>query len=324
MSALNTSIKNQRKLSKEALQEICVLGLLVALCIYFSFASPYFHSINNYLNMLRQMTVSAVIACGMNFILLVGGIDLSVGSVVAVAGVVAAEISILTKDMFLTILAVLLTGVLIGFINGTLIVKFRIPPFIVTLAMMSILRGGVMVYTNSNTYFGLMPRLMAVGQGYIGIIPIPVIIMVVIFIISIFILSKTRFGLHVYAVGGNEEVSRLSGINTKAIMVCVYIICGTLAALAGLITTARTAAATPTAGQGYELDAITAVVLGGTNMNGGSGSLAGTLAGVAVLTVLTNGLTMLNINVYWVQIIKGIILLVAIIVSVKAATHERK
>lgn len=324
MNAMNPPVKNQRKLSRETWQEICVLGLLLALCVYFSFASRYFNSVNNYLNMLRQMSVSAIIACGMNFILLVGGIDLSVGSVVAVAGVVAAEISILTSNIFLTIVAVLLMGVLVGFINGALIVKFRIPPFIVTLAMMSILRGGVMVYTNSNTYFGLMPQLMTVGQGYVGIIPIPVIIMLVTFIIGIFILSKTRFGLHVYAVGGNEEVSRLSGINTKFILVMVYIICGILAALAGLITTARTAAATPTAGQGYEMDAITAVVLGGTNMNGGSGSLVGTLAGVAVLTVLTNGLTMLNINVYWVQIIKGIILLVAIIISVKASTRERK
>lgn len=324
MNAMNSLAKKQRKLSRETWQEICVLGLLLALCVYFSFASPYFNSVNNYLNMLRQMSVSAIIACGMNFILLVGGIDLSVGSVVAVAGVIAAEISILTSNIYLTILVVIVMGAIVGLINGALIVKFRISPFIVTLAMMSILRGSVMVYTNSNTYFGLMPQLMTVGQGYVGIIPIPVIIMLVTFIIAIFILSKTRFGLHVYAVGGNEEVSRLSGINTKFILVMVYIICGILAAMAGLITTARTAAATPTAGQGYEMDAITAVVLGGTNMNGGSGSLVGTLAGVAVLTVLSNGLTMLNINVYWVQIIKGIILLVAIIISVKASTRERK
>ena len=319
----NGKLITGKKLKQESLQVLCVFALLLVLCIFFSFTSPYFNKSTNYLNMLRQISVAALLACGMNFVLLVGHIDLSIGSTVAVTGVIAAEVSALTNNITVTIITVLLGGALVGIINGLLIVTFKIPSFIATLAMMSILRGGVLVFTNAKTIFGLKPQLLAFGQGYLGPIPIPVLMMVGIFIIAFIVLTKTKFGLHIYAVGGNAEVARLSGVNVKRILITVYVICGVLAAIAGLVTTARTAAATPVAGAGYELDAITAVVLGGTSMSGGSGSLIGTFLGVAVLGVLSNGLTMLNINVFWVQIIKGIILLVAIIVSVRATDKEK-
>lgn len=297
-------------------------ALLIVLSVFFSLASPYFNQLESYLSIIRQVTVYALIAFGMQFILLIGEIDLSVGSTVALVGVVAAEISLATNNVWLALGGALIAGILVGILNGFFITKFGIPSFIATLAMQSIIRGGVMVYTDARTIFGFQSEMNIPAQGYVGIIPIPVLVLLVAFAIVIVVLRFTRFGLNVYAIGGNKEVARLSGIAVKQNTVICFIICGFLTAIGGLIAMGRVAAATPNTGTGYELDAITAVVLGGTSMSGGSGSVVGTLLGELVLGVMSAGLIMLNISSFWITIIKGIILLLAIILSVRTTNKE--
>lgn len=299
-----------------------VAALLIALCIFFSITSPYFNQLNNYLSIVRQVAVYCLIAFGMQFILLIGEIDLSVGATVALVGVVAAQISLVTKNAILAFACALLTGALVGACNGFFITAFSIPSFIATLATQSIIRGGVLVYTNAETIFGFQKELNTPAQGYFGIIPIPVVIVTAAFLLVAITLRYTRFGLHVYAIGGNKEVARLSGIPVKRDTMLCYIICGVLTALGGLLAMARVAAATPNTGEGYELDAITAVVLGGTSMTGGAGSVLGTLFGQLVLGVMSAGLIMLDVSAFWITIIKGIILLIAIILSVRTTNRE--
>lgn len=288
-----------------------LVGLLI-LCIVISFITPRFLSVSNIKNILTQVSVNAVIAVGMSFVILTGGIDLSVGSILAISGAVAASIVKSTGNLFLAIIVALAIGSIVGLINGILVSKGRIQAFIVTLSTMIIFRGVTYVYTNGTPISGLGQSFSSIGNMMVLGIPIPVVFMVIVFGIAFYVLSQTRYGRYIYALGGNEDSARLSGINTDKIKTLVYVICGAAAALSGIIVTSRIGSASPNAGVGFELDAIAAVVLGGTTLVGGEGSVVGTIIGALIIGVLNNGLNLMNVSPFYQSIIKGIVILLAV------------
>ena len=293
-----------------------LIGLLI-LCIVISLITPRFLSIANIKNVLTQVSVNAVIAIGMSFVILTGGIDLSVGSILAVSGAVAASIIKSTGNVFLAIIVALAIGSIIGLINGALISKGRIQAFIVTLATMTIFRGVTYVYTNGTPISSLGQSFSGIGNKMMLGLPIPVIFMVIVFGIAFYILSQTRYGRYVYALGGNEDSARLSGINTDKIKTLVYVLSGAAAALSGIIVTSRIGSASPNAGVGFELDAIAAVVVGGTSLSGGEGSVVGTIIGALIIGVLNNGLNLINVSPFYQAIVKGLVILLAVMVKNK-------
>ena len=291
-----------------------LIGLLI-LCIVISFITPRFLSIGNIKNVLTQVSVNAVIAIGMSFVILTGGIDLSVGSILAVSAAAAASIIKSTGNIYLAIIVALAIGCVIGLINGVLISKGRIQAFIVTLATMTIFRGITYVYTNGTPISGLGQNFSGIGNKMILGLPIPVVIMVIVFGIAFYILSQTRYGRYLYALGGNEDSARLSGINTDKVKTLVYVICGATAALSGIIVTSRIGSASPNAGVGFELDAIAAVVVGGTSLSGGEGSVVGTIIGALIIGVLSNGLNLVNVSPFYQAIVKGLVILLAVMIK---------
>ncbi len=299
-----------------ALKYKSLIGLLI-LCIVISIITPRFLSIGNIKNVLTQVSVNAVIAIGMSFVILTGGIDLSVGSILAVSGAVAASIIKSTGNVFLAIIVALAIGSVIGLINGVLVSKGRIQAFIVTLATMTIFRGVTYVYTNGTPISSLGQSFSGIGNKMVFGLPIPVVFMVIVFGIAYYILSQTRYGRYVYALGGNEDSARLSGINTDKIKTFVYVISGAAAALSGIIVTSRIGSASPNAGVGFELDAIAAVVVGGTSLSGGEGSVVGTIIGALIIGVLNNGLNLINVSPFYQAIVKGLVILLAVMVKKK-------
>lgn len=295
-----------------------LLGLIV-LCVIISIAAPRFLNINNILNVLTQVSVNAILAIGMSFVILTGGIDLSVGSTLALTGAIAAAFAKSGHGgVMIPLLIALVLGGLIGLFNGIFVSKGKIQAFIVTLASMTIFRGATYVYTNGTPISGLSSKFMDIGNKKIIGIPMPVFIIFVVFIIAWYILTQTRYGRYVYALGGNEDSARLSGINTNKVKTLVYVICGITAALAGVIVTSRVGSASPNAGSGFELDAIAAVVLGGTSLSGGEGSITGTLIGAMIIGVLNNGLNLMNVSPYYQSIVKGVVILTAILIDKKS------
>lgn len=294
------------------------IGLFVIISII-SILEPGFLSTNNLLNVLRQVSFNALIAFGMTFVILTGGIDLSVGSILALTGAVSAGLLASGVDPVLAMLAGLLLGAILGAINGVIIAKGKVAPFIATLATMTIYRGLTLVYTEGRPISGLgdSAAFQMLGKGYFMGIPVPVVTMFISFGILYFILKKTTFGRRVYAVGGNEEASILSGINTDRIKIYVYSLTGLLAALAALMLTSRLNSAQPTAGEMFELDAIAAVVLGGTSLTGGRGWIVGTLIGALIIGVLNNGLNIIGVTSFFQQVVKGAVILLAVLADRK-------
>ena len=287
--------------------------------ILFSFLSPYFFTPDNLLNVSLQASITAIIAAGMTFVILTGGIDLSVGSLVAFAGIVSTP---LLKSglppaagFALAVGAGLVVGALSGAFAGFCITRFNIAPFIVTLALMTIWRGAAFVWTDGRPVWELPAVFAFLGTGRILAVPVPTIIMVLTFIASHLILTRTRFGRYVYAVGGNIEAARLAGIRTGRVLVNVYILSGALAALSGILLASRMNSGQPNAGVSYELDVIAAVVVGGTSLSGGAGSIAGTFIGAMLIAVLRNGLNLLNVNSYIQQVIVGLVILLAVMLD---------
>jgi ribose transport system permease protein len=283
--------------------------------------NPRFLTLSNILNILRQTSINSVIAAGMTFVILSGGIDLSVGSVLAVTGAFAAAMVAKGINVFVVVVAILLVGALIGALNGLIISKGKIQPFIATLATMTFLRGYTLVFTDGKPIgtgslesAGIFSRI---GAGYFLGVPIPIYIMAVVFTLSYYILRHTRAGRYVYSVGSNEEATIYSGINTERIKIFVYAVSGLLAALAGIIITARLSSAQPQAGSGYELDAIAAVVLGGSSMSGGVGSVLGTIIGALIIGVLNNALNLMDVSSYYQLLLKGLVILAAVLLDRK-------
>ena len=294
------------------------IGLIVIVLI-FSILEPGFLSMNNLLNVLRQVSFNALIAFGMTFVILTGGIDLSVGSILALTGAVSAGLIASGIDPIFAMLAGLLLGAILGAVNGFIIAKGKVAPFIATLATMTIYRGLTLVYTEGRPISGLGDNaaFQMLGKGYFLGIPVPVVTMLISFGILYFILKKTTFGRRVYAVGGNEEASILSGINTDRIKIYVYSLTGLLSALAALMLTSRLNSAQPTAGEMFELDAIAAVVLGGTSLTGGRGWIVGTLIGALIIGVLNNGLNIIGVTSFFQQVVKGAVILLAVLLDRK-------
>jgi ribose/xylose/arabinose/galactoside ABC-type transport system permease subunit len=296
-------------------------GIYIAfmlMCIILSVTTDAFLTMNNILNVLRQISINGIIAIGMTFVIITGGIDLSVGSIVGLAAVVAASFAHPgAYPVIVPIVIGLLVGLVCGGLNGILIARWRVAPFIVTLGMMTAARGMTMVYTNGRPVINLSDGYNYVGGGYIAGIPLPVIILIIVALIGIFVLNYTKFGRHVFAVGGNEHSANVSGVRIKPVKVAVYCIVGVAAGLAGIVVSSRVMAGSPILGTGYELDAIAAVVIGGTSLFGGVGGIVGTLVGVLIIGTMNNGLDLLNVSSYYQQIVKGVIIVLAVLLDKK-------
>lgn len=293
-----------------------LIGLLI-LCIVISVLTPRFLTIPNILNVFTQVSVNAIIAVGMCFVILTGGIDLSVGSTLAIAGAIAASLAQKNVNIVLILVLTVIIGGLIGLVNGIIVAKGKIQAFIVTLATMTVFRGVTYVYTNGTPISGLGTSFTFIGNGTILGILLPVIIIAIVALIAWYVLTQTRYGRYVYAVGGNEDSSRLSGINTDKIKALVYVLSGAAAALSAIVVTSRIGSASPNAGSGFELDAIAAVVLGGTSLSGGEGSLTGTIIGAMIIGVLNNGLNLMNVSPFYQSIVKGLVILLAVMLDKK-------
>ena len=299
---------------KDMIRRYGILIGLIGLITGFSVLSERFFTISNMLIVMRQTSIVAFLAVGMSFVILGAGIDLSVGSVLAFSGAVGAGV-MQNGGIFFGILAGLALGTALGAFSGIVITKLKIPAFIATLAMMAIARGGTLVYTDGRPITGLPSSFAFLGRGYIGNVPFPIILMLIIFILAYIVLKLTRFGRYVYATGGNINAARASGIKVDNVIISTFAISGFLSGLTGMVLASRLNSAQPTAGMGYELDAIAAVVLGGTNLFGGEGELWGTLVGAFIMGILNNGLNMLNVSSFYQQVVKGIVILIAVTVA---------
>lgn len=290
---------------------------LFILIVSVSMINPDFFSVDNILNILRQTSVNAIIAVGMTFVILIAGIDLSVGSVLALTGAVAATLVGSELPILLVIPLVLLLGTAFGGISGAIVAKGKVQAFIATLVTMTLLRGITMVYTDGrpiSTGFSDQADAFAfIGTGYLFGIPVPIWIMAVVFGLAWYILKHTPIGRYIYALGGNESATQLSGINVNKIKIFVFAVSGFLSALAGLIVTSRLSSAQPTAGVSYELDAIAAVVVGGTSLMGGKGRVMGTLVGALIIGFLNNALNLLDISSYYQMLAKALVILAAVL-----------
>ena len=297
-----------------------LIGLIV-FSVIVAFINSRFMTTSNILNILRQTSINAVIATGMTFVILTGGIDLSVGSILGFSGAVAAMMLASGVDSIIAIPVALIVGLVVGALNGVLISKGKLQPFIVTLATMTMLRGATLVFTDGKpigTGFEANSKLFAwFGNGYVLGIPVPIIVIIVTFLVALFVLTQTKIGRYVYALGGNEEATKLSGISTDKVKIFVYAISGMMAALAGIIITSRLSSAQPTAGSGYELDAIAAVVLGGTSLAGGTGTIVGTMIGALIIGVLNNALNLMDVSSYFQMLAKGCVILLAVLLDRK-------
>lgn len=287
----------------------------VLLMAVLSLLSPSFLTVSNILNVARQVSINAILAAGMTFVILTAGIDLSVGSVLAYTGAIMAGLLSTGKPLLLAIGGGLALGAMVGLISGVVITKGKVQPFIATLAMLTIARGATLVYTDGRPITGLPDAFVWLGAGDVGRVPVPVIIMAVVFLVSYLILTQTVLGRYVYAIGGNEEAARLSGVNVTFYKTLAYVISGLLSATSAVILTGRLNSAQPTAGVGYELDAIAAVVLGGTTLAGGEGSIGGTLLGAFIIGVINNGLNLLNVSSFYQQVVKGVVILLAVLLD---------
>jgi len=304
------------KIKYNYFQEFILLVVLLVLGTIFSLLTDTFLTIPNILNVLLQISIIAILGFGVTIIIISAGIDLSLGSVMALVGMgTAAILTSSTPSIFLAILGGLLIGGIVGFINGITVAYIHLPAFIATLAMMSIARGVALVVTNAIPIYNLPESFLFLGSGFLWGVPTPIYVMISLYFILDFILRKTKFGRYTYAIGGNEEATRLSGINIKRYKLLVYVVGGICTGVAGILFTARLGSGQPTAGVGYELDAITAAILGGTNLFGGSGNLIGTLIGAFVMGVINNGQALLNISSYVQNIVRGIIVILAVGIS---------
>ncbi|WP_428486908.1 ABC transporter permease [Rhodopila sp.] len=291
------------------------LAGLVVVCLVMVFASDSFLSTSNITNILRQVSINALIAVGMTFVILTGGIDLSVGAVMALAGTLAAGLMSHGGSAALGLLACIGAGVGFGAANGAFVAIARMPPIIVTLATMGIARGLALIYTGGYPVSGLPDWIGFFGSGTVLSVQMPIVMMVMVYLIGWVLLERTPFGRYVFAIGGNETATRLSGVRVVRAKLMVYVISGLTTAIAAIVLTGRLMSGQPNAGNGFELDAIAAVVLGGTSIAGGRGSLIGTLIGALLLGVLNNGLNMVGVDPYVQNVIKGGIILLAIYIG---------
>lgn len=317
---MSSKEKKENKSSSKNVGIFAKYGLVViilAICLELSTLSSVFLTQENWINLLRQVSINGIMAMGMTFVIITSGIDLSVGAMLAVSGTIVGSIVSKNADsVFLGIFTAILVTSAFGFLSGVSISFFKMPPFIVTLAMTTIARGFALVYANGRPYIISSPKYAFLGKGTIIGIPIPVISFALVTLIMYVILTKTKTGRYIFAIGGNENASRISGVNIKKIKIIVYTINGLLAGFAGTILASRISSGQPAIGVGYETDAIAAVVIGGTRMSGGVGSISGTILGVLIIGLISNGLTLLGVNSYYQQIVKGLIIFAAVLLDI--------
>lgn len=314
---------NIPKMLRKNAHEYGALIALVILIVIMSFISPQFRTFSNLLTLLRQASVNGLIAFGMTLVILTGGIDLSVGSTLGLTGALFAGLIVnMGMPIPLAVLVALIFGLLLGLISGFLVGKAKLQPFIATLITLTVYRGFTLIYTNGRPISNLTADeyvgsefLTFIGRGAILGIPVPVIILFFAFILFYLLLNKSVLGRKIYAVGSNERAAQLSGINTDRIKLFVYSISGLTSTIAALILVSRLNSAQPTLGTGYELDAIAATAIGGTSMTGGRGKISGTLLGILIIAVLSNGMNILGISSYYQDVVKGIVILLAVLVD---------
>ncbi|MBW4624647.1 MAG: ribose ABC transporter permease [Brasilonema octagenarum HA4186-MV1] len=309
------STQRNRKSINTLLEVAGILPILIIICILFTLLSPSFLTGGNIVNILRQASINIVLATGMTFVILTGGIDLSVGSILAVSAVVTLLVSLLPAIGWAAVPAGLLTGLLLGLINGALITFLDVPPFIVTLGSLTALRGVAFLVAKGTTVINRDINFAWIGNSYVGPLPWLVIIALLSIVVSWFVLRQTVLGVQIYAVGGNERAARLTGIKVDRVLLFVYGVSGLLAGLAGIMSGSRLYSASGIVGTGYELDAIAAVILGGTSFTGGIGTIGGTLLGALIIAVLNNGLTLLNLSYFWQLVVKGLVIILAVTID---------
>ena len=294
-----------------------ILSVLVLLCVIVSIATSKFLKPNNLISVLRQISINAYIALGMTLIIILGHIDLSVGAIVAMSGTLTVGF-IVTQGLPIpvAILLGILLGMAAGLISGMIVTYFRVPAFIITMAMMNVCSGVAYVYSGGQATRINNDFFSAIGTGYLfNTIPLPVVYMIILIIVISFLLGKTKFGTYIYAIGGNREAARLSGVPIKKVEIAVFTISGVLSAFAGLVLCSRMYSGQPSVGNGYELDAIAACVLGGTSMSGGKGRISGTIFGAMVIGIISNGLNLIGVSSYWQLIVKGLIIACAVLLD---------
>jgi ribose transport system permease protein len=299
------------KLPDEAGLLLIMIGISAVLAVL----SPFFLTIPNLVNVVLTMSVIGIVSIGMTYVMLSGGIDLSVGSAMALSAVVAATYAKSGSPFVVVVLIGVGIGFLIGLINGLAITKLRVPPLIATLAMLSVARGIQLIYSHGVTVFGLGDAVGWLGRGSLGPIPVPIVLLLLLYVLASFGLSRTAFGRKVYAVGGNERAARIVGIPVERIKISVYILSSILASFGGLILISRLDSAPAIIGTGLELDTIAAVVIGGTSLTGGKGGVWGTLIGVAILALIQNALNLLNVSPYFTQLVQGLVIFTAVAID---------
>jgi len=306
----------KRKEFRRSIIELAgMLPVLVVICILFAILTPNFLTQNNLVNVVRQASINIVLASGMTFVILTGGIDLSVGSVLAFTAVIAVVVSLIPGLEWAAIPAALLAGLLVGVLTGMMIAYVGLPPFIVTLGTFTAIRGAAYLAAGGTTVINSKMAFAWIGNGYVGPVPWLVIIALLTIAVSAFVLRRTILGVHIYAVGGNPQAARLTGIPVAFVLIFTYGVSGLLAGLGGIMSASRLYSAQGQLGIGYELDAIAAVILGGTSFTGGIGTVFGTLIGALIIAVLNNGLTLMNVSFYWQLVIKGAVIILAVMLD---------
>lgn len=311
-----TMLMKKGRIIERVITDFGVALILIGLVVVMSILVPGFLSLTNLINILRQVAVIGIIGFGVTLIIITGGIDLSSGSLVALVGVVVAGLLSTGYPLWLSIILSLIIGGLCGLSSGGLVALTGIPPFIATLGMMSVARAVALLYTQGRPISIMSESFLFIGSGTIFGIPVPIIIFIASGIFTHLILKKTRFGKHVFAVGGNEQAATVCGINVKRVKLYVYTFAGIMTALAGIVLTSRISSGNPTSGMSYELDAIASAVIGGTSLSGGIGSIFGTFIGALIIGSLNNGLMLAGISPYWQQIAKGLAIIGAVVLDV--------
>ena len=305
-------------MAKDLLKRYGIVLVLLLMVVILSLLTPTFLKPQNLINIIRQVSIVSIIAFGSTFVLITSGVDLSPGSVLALASVVAASQAHPGQNpLIVPILVGLGVGAFAGFINGSIIAGFRIPPFIATLGMFTTARGAALLFTNGKPIGDFSKEFNFIGGGQIAGVPFPIILLVVVGLISYLLLHHTRFGKYTFAIGGNEQAALISGINVSKYKVLIYTYAGLMAGISAVILSARVESGQPGAGVGFEFDAITAAVIGGTSLSGGIGSIPGTIVGALIIGVLNNGMDLLNVSAYWQQVMRGAIIVGAVILDTR-------
>lgn len=314
-----------KKLNKQTVQRLVTLGILIVICIFFSFASDKFLRFNNITNVLKQVSMTVIVASAVTMVMISGGMDLSVGGVMAFAGVVMAQAAVRGFPVWVCVIAGAIAGLSIGLVNGLLVVGTKMTPVIATIGTMYITRGLAFVVSGGISVTNNIPKgFDFVSRGAIASIPLLVIIMIIVFIIYWLILNRTLLGKYVYAIGGGEETARLSGINVGKTRFVLYILSGLMAGFAGALMASRLSAGDPNVGNGFEFDVIVAIVLGGTSLTGGIGSLTGTVIGALIVGVLSNGMNLVGVGSIYQYIIQGVVLILAVVVDMVLKSDKLK